>query len=637
MRLKIFLSLLLAGITLGLYWPARHFDLIYFDDPLFVSDSPEITSGLNAHSLIWAFTNVVAANWHPITNLTFLLTHQFWGVNPGVEHLVNALFHSANAALLFWLLQRITGAPGRSLAVAAIFAWHPLRVESVAWIAERKDVVSGFFFLLALLAYAHHAQPERTANAASQEPVNPPELPWFRSPGYLFALGFFALGLMSKAMLVTLPFILLLLDAWPFRRVEKFNAKDIVPLVVEKIPFFVLVVIFCALTYDVQQGGAIMTYDRAGLDARAGNIVASYWRYLYKTVWPHELAIQYPFPTNDRSYLALWPAAEIVAGAAALLLVAILCTWQWTRRPYLAVGWLWFLGMLVPVIGIIQVGGQGMADRYTYLPLIGPVIALVWLAAEAFKATWQRCVLTGIAGVALLACACWTERQLNLWRDTVTLFEHTVEVTGDNHLAQMILANGYEHQKDLSRAMVHDRIAIALAPEDHEPILDLARLLAEKMEWSAAIDTYDQALAIDENDAPARLGLASVLSRQGRAAEANEQLEALLQFDPDSTSALNNLAWALATSADAHLRDGPRAVQLAEHACELTHYQKTVFIGTLAAAYAEAGRYEEAINAAQKAVNLAKKNGETGLRTRNEELLGLYQQHHAYHEAASGT
>ena len=625
--LRFLLCLLLAGITLALYWPSAHFALIYFDDPIFVTDTPEINSGLNWHSLVFAFTHLLAANWHPITNLTFLLTHQFAAPNPGLEHLVNTGFHAANAALLFLLLFHLTGATWRSAVAAAIFAWHPLRVESVAWIAERKDVVSLFFFLLTLLAYAKYAEKLKMPGGGAKK-------------FFYLSLMLFALGLMSKSMLVTTPFVLLLLDIWPLQRLElpaPPNPSEAIVsawrrLAWEKWPFFGLTILFSSLTYLSQRHGALVTLDRLDSTTRAANIVASYLRYLGKMFWPQDLAVLYPLPHNENSYLAFWPGWQLLAGAAALILISVLCLRLARTRPYLLAGWFWFLGTLLPVIGLVQVGGQGMADRYTYLPMIGPVIALVWLVADLAIAARQKMVLIPVSVLVLAACVWCTHRQLKYWHDTIGLFSHTIAVTGDNALAELILGDGYDHAGFTSTALVHYRVAESLAPDNKQSYQEIARVLLEKRDWEDAAAYYRTVLTFDPNETTAYLGLVKALLPLGQTADVIDTLKKAAAVSPDSPAILNNLAWMLATSSEADLRDGNLAVQLAERACQLTHRQQTLMMGTLAAAYAEAGRFPEAIATATEACERARKNGESKTWQRNQELLVLYQKGQPYHE-----
>ena len=667
MRRKFSICLLLAGVTLAIYWPARHFDVVYYDDPLFVTDNAEIQSGVNWQSFKWAMTSVVAANWHPVTSLSFVLTHQFLGTNPGAEHMVNVMFHAANAVLLFLLLYQLTGrrcgwgdnpdepnsvSPPSEGAqtnacvltetlwpcalVAALFAWHPLRVESVAWIAERKDVVSGFFLLLTLWAYAVHGQKAESTNQRVENLTAA-----HRAPSRLFywlALLFFALGLMSKAMLVTVPFLLLMLDVWPLGRMAnfpKFQFSTLVRLIWEKIPFFALAAVFCGLTYWIQQTHAAMSsLDRLPPGLRLENVIVSYLRYLGKTIWPGEMAAIYPFPVNEQSYLALWPGWQIGLAALVLLGISVLCVRLMSRKPYLAFGWFWYLGTLLPVIGLVQVGGQGMADRYTYIPLIGPVLAAVWWLAELARGKSWKILLTGVAIVALAACAVGTRHQLQYWKSTVALFSHTLEVTGENAFAEFALGIGLEHESRWREALVHHRIALELNPADHEYNLAVARMQEQTGDWAGAAATYEAVIALAPDDFESHLRLATVLPHLGKKREALAQLEAAIQANPDSPEALNNLAWILATSVEADMRNGRRAVEFAEHACELTHYKKTIMVGTLAAAYAEAGRFDDAIATAQKACALAEVRGETGLLQNNRKLLIRYQDHQPYHEVA---
>ena len=606
-----FIALLLAAVTLALYWPAAHFDLIYFDDPLFVTDSPEFSSGVNWHSLAWAWSTVVAANWHPLTNLTFLLTHQFFGANPGAEHLVNASFHAANAALLFLLLLRLTQAPWRSAVAAAIFAWHPLRVESVAWIAERKDVLCGFFFLLALIFYAEFARRSKVRSPKSK---------------VIFGASLlaFALALLSKPMAVTLPFVLLLLDVWPLRRIwnAEFGMQNLKPLLAEKIPFFALMLLFCAVTYWVQHDYAAMTpWDKLGLDARVANAISSYVNYVAQLFWPLNLAAIYPFPKD-------YDVTETILKTALLAAISLGFWQQLARRPWLAVGWCWYLGTAVPIIGIIQVGEQAMADRYTYLPLIGPVVALVWTAADFFaRRRGGKIFLTAAAVLILSALLFLSARQLQFWRNTITLFAHNMAVTPDNASAEFTLGLGFEHAGDTNRALVCYRTAKWIEPRDFQNRRNLANLLARQNHLDAAEAEFDSLLVDNPDDYQNHLGLADVLARQGRADESYFQLNETLRLYPDCVEALNNLAWALATDPRAEVRDGPRAVQLAQRACELTHFEKTIFIGTLAAAQAETGNFDAALATAQRACELAQKNGEPNLRQRNQLLLERYRAH----------
>jgi tetratricopeptide (TPR) repeat protein len=659
MRRNIFICLLLAGITLAIYWPARHYGIVYYDDEYFISKTPEINAGLNGHSLAWAFTGVVLANWHPVTNLTFLLTHQFWGENPGVEHLVNAVFHALNAALLFLALTQMTRSPWRCAVVAALFAWHPLRVESVAWISERKDVLCGFFFLLTLWAYARYAQRvtggkwqvtriKAAAAAPDSSRVTRPPAEALAKAGhaslfYGLALVFFALGLMSKPMIVTLPFVLLLLDIWPLGRVAggewRVTGKkagkpstlnpQLSTLLLEKWPFFALALGFSALTFWLQQSqAAVSDLSKVPPGIRFANIVASYLKYLGKTVWPADLAVIYPHPANPFTTGA-WPWWEVAAGGLLLAGISILCWRRWRQAPWLAVGWFWFLGMMVPVIGMVQVGEQAMADRYTYLPLIGPVISVVWLAGKWLRRPRYQLPLAMACAAGLAAL---TVHQLNYWQNSILLFSHCIAVTGANPSAEFCLASGLKNAGETNAAMTHYRIALALNPSDNQARDQIGLLLMTGGHWTEAETLFDEVLSREPGDCTAHTALGEILPQLGRPSEAITHLEAALRSKPDGPEALNNLAWMLATGPEGDLRNGPRAVELAERACELTHYQKTIYPGTLAAAYAEAGRFDDAMAAAQKAIALAQENGEKDLLQKNQELLERYRRHQTARE-----
>ncbi|MDR3456652.1 MAG: hypothetical protein P4N60_04345 [Verrucomicrobiae bacterium] len=616
MRRTWTIAVLLAGITLALYWPVHAFDLIYFDDPILLKDSPAVQAGLTWAGIQWACTSVIIANWHPLTNLSFLVVSQFFGNTPGAHHLANAFLHAANAALLFLLLRQLTGATWRSAVVAAIFAWHPLRVESVAWIVERKDVLCAFFFLLALLFYAQFVDASKRG---------PPRQKIFFYAG----LVAFACALLSKPMAVTLPFVLLLLDIWPLQRVtnDPWQVARVRSLVIEKIPFLGLMIGFCVATYWIQHDYAAMTpWEKLGLAPRVANALSGYVSYLAQLCWPANLAAIYPFPKS-------FDPAQTVLKAALLLAITAGCIVQFKRRPQLAVGWGWYLGMALPVIGIIQVGPQSMADRYTYLPLIGPVMALVWTVPELLwrTRTWKMMAATasvlGLSGLILLSA-----RQLAYWRDTIELFSHNIAVTPDNDSAYLALGIGYEKAGDTNRALVCYRVARTLSPDGLQIRRNLANLLTQQKQFAAAEVEYNSVIALEPTEYSAHLGYAGLLATQGRVEEEIVQLNRVVQLDPDSTEALNNLAWVLATTRADTLRDGNRAVNLAQHACELTKFEKTIFLGTLGAAYAEAGKFDNATATAQRACDLAAKNGETELLRRNQELLALYRNHQAVRE-----
>ncbi|HEV2435276.1 MAG TPA: hypothetical protein VG077_04700 [Verrucomicrobiae bacterium] len=598
----IYLALLL--ITAAAYWPVGQYGYFNYDDPEYVATNPYIGQGLTPAGVAWAFRAVVVSNWHPMTLLSLMLDSQLFGNNAGAHHLVNLLFHVANTLLLFLVWRRMTGEVWPSALVAALFAWHPLHVESVAWISERKDVLCTFFGLLTIWAYTRFVQRSELGNRISD----------FRLPTsghYWLALFFFALGLMSKPMLVTWPFVLLLLDFWPLGRVasDKWRVTRMripVPqlsvlnhLVPEKLPFFALAMASSVITFLAQHAsGATNLLVQLPLSESAGNALVSCVRYLGKMVWPDRLAFFYPYPGRgivDSNGWAVWQ----VAGAAALLaLITMAAAWQGRRRPFLIAGWLWFLGTLVPVIGLVQVGAQAMADRYTYIPLIGVFVMLAWSGKELGDRRPGAKFIFGLSAAGLLAaCLMVTSRQLRYWQNSETLCRHAIAVTKNNYLA-------------------HFNLGLALIDEG---------------KIDAAVKQMYEAV----NIAPGfggRKKLAQVLVVQGRIPEAIVQYRIRLQYNPNDLDALKYLAWWLATDADPKIRNGAEAVQFAERACRLTHYQKTEYLGILAAAYAEAGRFNDAIPTAERAIASAQAAGETSLLEKNRQLLELYRAGQPYHE-----
>ncbi len=598
MRREYLIYLLLAVVTLALFAPVAGYKFVNLDDPEYVTENPPVKAGLTGAGIVWAFTKTHESNWHPLTWISHMLDCQLYGLKPAGHHITNLLFHVANTLLLFGLLRSMTGAVWRSAFVAALFAWHPMHVESVAWVAERKDVLSAFFWLLTMLAYVRYAnelkvQSSRFKVADSESKVQGP-----RSKAKLYyglTLVCFALGLMAKPMLVTLPFVLLLMDYWPLRRNAKWNKANVTRLVLEKIPFFILAAASSVITYFAQQaGGSVATMDYMPFDYRVSHSLVSYFCYVEKMFWPKDMAAFYPLPTAD------WPVESVVAGGFMLAAVTIgVLVWA-RRKPYLAVGWFWFVGTLVPVIGLVHIGAASMADRYTYIPGIGLFIMVAWGMPELVAKWPQGQWILRTAGVAVLAaCAVVTSLQLKYWKDTITLYDHAIAVTTNNIFAYFGEAGD---------------------------------LLAEG-KTAQAMDRFQKVLAIDPHHFRANCRMAQILDDQGKTGEAVPYYREALRQQPDLPILLNNVAWILAANPDPSVRNGPEAVEYAERACKLTHYETPFYIGTLAAAYAEAGRFKEAVDAATKAYNLAMTLGMKDLAQRNEELLKLYQAGQPFREA----
>ena len=472
---------LIVGI-IAVYWPVYSFDFVKYDDDTYVTNNINIQPGLTWQSIGWAFTTDYAGNWHPLTWISLALDRELFNDWAGGYHLTNILFHILNTLILFYVLMQMTGAIWPSAFVAAAFALHPLHIESVAWIAERKDLLSTFFWLLTMWAYIRY--------------VKNPKLNWYPA-----ALFLFVLGLMAKPMLVTLPFVLLLLDFWPLER--KISYK----LLVEKIPFFIFSLISSVITFFIQQGsGAMIAADVLKLKIRVGNAIISYLAYIVKMIWPSRLAVLYPHHGDDLSM-----TTAVISGLL-LVLISIYFIYLARRRRFFAVGWLWYLGTLVPVIGFVQVGVQAMADRYTYITLTGLFIIIAWSAKEFIpKWRYRNIVLALLAVATLSAWAVIARQQIRYWKNSLTLFEHTLQVTEKNIL---ILAN-------------------------------YATYLSEHGRFDEAIEQSNKFLKMRPNTAEAQNNLGNILLRAGRADEAVEHLKLAVKYNPDFPQAIFNLASAL--------------------------------------------------------------------------------------------
>lgn len=506
-RLPLILALALALLTLLSFLPALGNGFVNYDDTLYVTHSPWRTEGLSGQGFVAAFRDVYASNWHPLTVLSHQLDVELFGLEPRGHHLVSVLFHTASVVLLFALLRALTGATWRSALAAALFAVHPLRVESVVWVAERKDVLSVFFGLLTLLAYVRYA----------------------RRPGaarYALVAGCFALSLMAKAMLVTLPCVLLLLDLWPLRRLAtaaEDRWRSALRLLAEKLPLLALAAAVSLATLLAQRD-AMAPSAVAPLALRLANAATSYLGYLGKTFWPRGLAPFYPYPeTIAAPTLAL--AVIVLLGLTAGALLA------WRRAPALAVGWLWFLGTLVPVIGLLKFGNQALADRYSYFPSIGLAIAGVWGLHELMGRRSPR--FLGVSALlVILVLAALTRLQIAHWQNSETLFRHTLAVTGPSALAHLNLAEALRAQGRLGEAEAHYRAALALSPGDGYAHAGLGEALRARGDLEAALKHFRAAVTLDPRDVRKRQSLAIVLADLGRDREAIEVLSAALALDP---------------------------------------------------------------------------------------------------------
>jgi len=599
------LAAFLALATLALYWPVTRHDFINYDDDLYVTANVHVQNGLTLENLKWAFSHVVLGNWHPVTVLSHMLDCQLFGLQPWGHHLTSLLLHALNTALVFLLLRTLTGAVWRSLLVAALFGWHPLRVESVAWVAERKDVLSAGFGFLSLLCYARYA---RGTESRIQNPESRNRKAEARriASGYWLALLFFACGLMSKPMLVTWPFVMLLLDYWPLKRfaggqlkVAGSPAPNLQPstfnsqLLTEKIPFFVLAAAASLVTYLVQkQEGAVMTVDHFPPGARAGNALMAYGRYLGKTFWPADLAVFYPHP-------GYWPRAEVLLAGVLLAGLSALVLVKRRRQPYLLVGWLWFVGTLAPVIGLVQVGEQAMADRYTYIPSVGVLIMSVWGAYELTRRWRHQVILLALASaVALILCFALTREQLGYWQDSETLFRHALDVTQNNHIAHNNLGDALLEKGQADDAIRQFQEVIRLKPNDADAYNNLGNALGEQGRIDEAISDYHEALRLKPDNASAHYSLGAALEAKGQTDGAISQYQEALRLNPDDVAAHNNLG-------NAYLNKGQTDEAISQ-------YQEAIRIkpdyanarNNLGVALASHGRNDEAISQYQEAIRI---------------------------------
>jgi tetratricopeptide (TPR) repeat protein len=709
-------SVFLVAITWLVFGQTLGHQFVNFDDEIYVYENSAVAAGLSLHGIVWAFTHTVCYNWHPLTIISHMLDCQCYGLKPAGHHFTNVLLHTIAVILLFLNLRQMTGALWRSAFVAALFAIHPLRVESVAWVAERKDLLSGVFFMLTLGAYLCYVRRPSLAR-------------------YLTVAVVFALGLMSKPMLVTLPFVLLLLDYWPLNRFAptvslKSKSKDLSRrkgpsrfwrLVQEKIPLLILSTGACAATL-LAQGHIIDPIEKLSLPWRVGNALVTLCVYARQMVWPLRLSAFYPHPQDNLSF---W---EI--GLSTALLVAITTgALLWRRkRPYFLTGWFWYVGMLVPVIGIVQVGSQAHADRYTYLPQIGLYLLITWAFADA-SASWRHggVILKTVATIVLVIFVGCAWRQTSYWHDSLSLWTHALAVTSNNDTAHDALCDAFLREGKVDEAILHAQMAVDIRPDSSdahnslgvalsqrgrsddalaqfEKVLkinprrprlhyNLATVLLQKGDIDGAIAHYQEELKIQPDYAEAHNNLSTALARkghleealahlqkaleinpnrtqvhynvamillqkgevdeaianfqkelkiqplyadahsdlgialsqQGRMSEAITEWQKALEIQPDNINAQSNLAWIFATHPDASIRDGPKAVNLAERVLQLSGRTNPRIFRLLAAAYAESGRFGEAIDAAQKGLQLAVTQDNSALADTLQMNIALYQ------------
>ena len=638
--------MVLAVVTIAAYWPVLGADFVNYDDPRYVTENQHVLGGLTLDGAKWAFSmDGYASNWHPLTWLSHMLDSELFGQNAGLHHLTNLIIHTTSAILLLLVLASMTGSIWPSAFVAAAFALHPLHVESVAWVAERKDVLSGLFWVLTMVCYLRYT---RTGGRSS----------------YSLTLVVFGLGLMAKPMLVTLPFVLLLLDYWPLNRLDSdptvSRLRMVRPLVVEKIPFFVLSAASCVITYMAQQsGGAVAAIELVPFDARLSNAVVSYIAYIVKMVWPVGLAVFYPL-----KHIPLW---QSLSAFLVLAFITVAAVFWVRRRRYFAIGWLWYIGTLVPVIGLVQVGSQCLADRYTYIPLTGLFMIAAWAVGDFCRRREALRFVSGVVAMLLLvAMFADTRNQLNYWRDSLSLFRRAIQVTENNNFMHNNLGAELVKAGRLDEAIGHFRRAVQINPDIARTHNNLGLALVEKGQLDEAIGYFSRAVLINPEYANAHNNLGAELGKKGQLDEAIDHFRSAVQINPDFAMAhynlglalaekgqldeaighyrqalklqpehpplLNDLAWILATATDPMLRNPAEAVRLAEKACDLTDNENTVLLNTLAVAYASAGRFDDSVTTAEKALELAEAAGNENLAQKIRGRLKLFKEGRSYIE-----
>jgi protein O-mannosyl-transferase len=660
-RPELIVCLFLVVAILAAYWQLPGHDFLVFDDNKYITQNTHVHEGITWKNIAWAFSNTDFGYWHPLTWLSHMLVFQLVGLKFGMHHLTNLFFHIANTLLLFLVLKRMTGALWQSAFVAAMFALHPLNVESVAWASERKNVLSTFFWMLTIWTYIRYA-----------------ECPGFYK--YLLVLFVFVLGLMAKPMLVTLPFVLLLLDYWPLCRLNLtrlrsdnqeihtsktsgFQKSPLLPLILEKIPLLGFSAICTYLSsLSIQRFGIGISTASVPMKLRIANALVSYVSYIKKMVWPHNLAVFYPYPKT----LPLWQ----VSGAALLLVcISFLALRAAKSKPYLAVGWLWFMGTLVPVIGLVQAGlWPATADRFAYVPLIGLFMGIAWGVPDLVF-PWRR-RKAGLAVIAatffpILMATTWL--QIRHWQNGVTLFTHNLNVSRNNSLAHNELGNALKQEGKFGKAMFHYSKALEINPNYAEAHNNLGYTLTQQKNYQDAIYHYNKALRIKPTYAEAQNNLGTALLYQGNYQDAiyhyNEALKSnpnyagvyynlgkiylnqgkiekaillyrkALELNPEMTQVLYNLSWVLASHKDEKYRNGEEAVKLAEMLCKVTRYNQPLALDALASAYAETKRFDAAVLTAKKALKLALLYGPQELALGLKKRLQLYQAELPYRQS----
>ena len=678
----ILICVVIAAATLIAYEPIRHNGFVSYDDDTYIMKTPTVTGGITWQSVSQAFTQPHVFMWHPLTTLSYMLDYQLFGLNPLGYHCVNVLIHIVNALLLFLILTNVTGTTWASAFVAAVFALHPLQVESVAWAAERKTVLSGLFWLLTMAAYIGYA----------------------RKPGfgrYMLLLFVFGLCIMTKPTVVTLPFVLLLLDYWPLERIRRgqsvaATSKSAIWLIAEKVPLLAMSATLSVITIIAQKGGeAVISLDTIPLDTRIANMFSSYIKYIGKLVWPSDLAVFYP-----SSYPAI-PKTTTAVYILLFILISAISIYAGRRRKYMAVGWLWFVGTLVPMIGLVQSGFQAMANRYMYISMVGLLIIIALAGKELIAKHPRLKTIAAIMGVISLSCLLvLTRMQVRHWQNSITLFEYALSVTEDNAITENSYGCALFNDDRLSEAEQHFGNALRINPAFDTALIHLARIYLKEGRYNEAISTYEElikrnygtaelyynlamafgiqekyndsikyfskSLELNPDDPDTHNKMGSILLAAGKIDDSigqfNESLRIkadqsavyenlgtaynqlgkyelaiqnwtrAIELNPGNIDALDKAGWFLAACGEKSVENANQAIAYAKRACELTKYAVPEFLDTLGVACAASGKFADAKAAAEKALNLARKTGKEGLAGEIEKRIKLYEAGQPYRE-----
>jgi protein O-mannosyl-transferase len=640
---SLLICLVLTFAIAAVYYQVCSYGFVGYDDQIYVYENHEIQNGFTLESVKWALATGYYGNWNPLTWLSYVLDWQIFGSNAAGFHFTNLIFHILNTLLLFLVLKKMTNAIWQSAFVAALFALHPLHVEAVAWISSRKDVLSIFFWLLTMAVYMRYVKQPNVFC-------------------YLLTLAVFALGVMAKPMLVTLPFVLLLLDYWPLDRIKRVDWKTISQLILEKIPFMALTAVFSVITFFTQRSSQnIHSLGQLDLESRICNVLVSYVKYMEKMFWPAGLTFFYPLAIPHESLL------YAVISAVLLLTVTILILRLAKGYRYLFIGWFWYLGTFVPVIGLVQIGDHSMADRYTYITLTGLFIIIAWGLPDLLGKWPHRKIILWVSSLIVLSvlavCAYF---QQQYWKDSITLCQHALAVTENNYSAHFGMAQTLLDQNRFSDAEVESRKYLQIKPDDPGALNILGIALSRQGKYDEAVKYYNKALQIKPKYAAAHDNIARTLVLQGKFDQAAEHFtevlrlapgsaeayyrlgqilvqsgkinkavvhfEKALQLKPDWVEPMNAMAWCLAVNEKTAVRNPDKAVKLAQRTCELTNYKEPALLDTLAVAYAAAGDFDKAVETAQKALELCQSSGQETVKEQIKSRLVLFKNKKPYIE-----